>query len=655
MKFITHGYRRIIILLLAVFSLLLIESDAYARRYFAVTRPEIGYKFYFDYGKEQRTTPDSDRSTETFNYSESISLSTRGYAYHPALLGYRLKYSPLWRQHIDKSFSGSKSKRDSFFNAYFVTAEILKDKPYRLNIIASRNTARNTSNLGRVTETVSDSYSSVLSLKNEVLPTRIRYSHSERERKGFFASESDYDNFEISMDYRRHMGKSRLVASSNMLRSNSASVFLKTEENKMSFTNAYGIARNINLNSAWNYRSYKGGLNRSNRYNFREAVNWKHGMNFRTKYNFRYTVNQFREAKSQSGALGFALTHKLYENLSTSINTNASKTKQASNNIYQYDGGLNLRYKRRIPWGSIEGSAVHHYRLRSNEAEDSDRLVSGEPVTLQLGTVTFLNNRNVDTATIEVFDDSRVTRFQEGRDYEITSEDSFVRITCIAGGLIDQTPNCTDGVPVLVDYAFSTNPSSDILRQTRNYSVSVDLWDHLKISYSIHLSSSEALSGDSKGSLGRGESHSVNVGLRWRCCQSNFGYRTTKAVSSPHESWYARQSVVIRPHKRLHFKIRGNYAGTRFANSEDVVDVVGAGANMHIKLLQYGLLRFNLSWQEVSGSKQNIESLNFTSGYVIFFRKLRVSIDAGNRIEKSVSPDHEIKDYFVVLSAGVGM
>ncbi|MEN8262929.1 MAG: hypothetical protein ABFR82_05655 [Nitrospirota bacterium] len=614
-------------------------------------RPKVNLKLSFEYEKEKRTAPNISRENNTITLFEGLDLSTKGWAYHPALLKYRLELLPKWEQIIDRVEPDDKNESKTFFEGYITDITFLQYKPYTLRLFANRSRSTIRSNLAQRSKNIVDTYGGSVILKYELLPTTFDYAHTDTTQTGLFDYDEESDRLQMQMRYFKNLGDTQLKTLYTDTNTKSRGKKTGITEQKIDLINRYDINTKGELRTNLRYRNTEGSFFELTRYRAAEKFKWQHKKNLSTTYNYRYEKNEFSNTHSEISGLGFNLRHLLYENLTTSVSANGNKSQFSGSKELTYGGGVNLNYMRKIPWGRLNVIVGHTYTV-TEEEEKSDLIeIADEPLTLTLGQITFLLNKNVNTGSIEIRNVPRTVTFQKDIDYRVTETDSFIRISCIPGGLLDTTLGCTAGAPVVVDYSYLRDPAHNFSTLAQNYGINLGLWSIWNIRYSYSRRTERFLSGTEPDQLINDEVHSVSTDINWRWSKTGFSYTLKDTVNLPSKEWNVNESLTFRPHKKVYINVTGNYGKTKFTNTGDTVTVSGAASNIQLLTTKKSRLILKGFANKISGPSENVVYSGLTAVYELMYRRLRVNIRYGFINDRDRIADEEITNNYFLIEA----
>ena len=262
----------LIVILLTISIIIITENDAFSRkrhrRYFAIAKPEMTITLSSEFDKEKRETPKRTNESEGMSFRELLILDTKGWIYHPELVSYNLTISPSWSQSVQESVDKNKSK--NFAMAYSTFLAFLDNKPYSFGISSSRSTATTRSNFAEESEVEITSYSGILQLENDVLPTFLQYSYRESEQTGFFTFLRKENLMSMSMKNKGKYGNTNLQASYRAISSLNSGSLRKNQRQQYSLTNRKRFNGNRSLLSRMNYFTTGGDSTVRKRFNVRE-------------------------------------------------------------------------------------------------------------------------------------------------------------------------------------------------------------------------------------------------------------------------------------------------------------------------------------------------------------------------------------------------
>lgn len=602
-----------LILLGLIILVFLTVETAYARKNFMVERPKLGLRFSYEFEKDERSGPDINTEGESMTFAEGLDIETEGWAYHPALAIYTLRLSPEWEQVSERSDGSDKTSAQTFLQGYFTEITLLQYKPYTLRLFARKQMSTLESSFAQRSKSESSIYGSTLLLKYRILPTFVNYSHIESRQTGFFDTTNAKDDLSLDMRHDQYLGDSNLKASYTDSSRTTRGVNVQTISQSASLQNYYKFTgdRKITLGTALGYRDVRGDFSESTGYNVSENILWKHRENLSTNYSLRYDKSESGTFTAESKDAGFSLTHLLYENLTTSINTSASSSQFTGGSLNVYRGGVNFNYTRKIPWGNIRVTTGVDYKQTEQDITLDYLQITDEAVTLTDGTITLLANKNIDVASIVITDNNIPPSvfYVKDADYRITTRGSFVRISRIAGGGINS------GDTVLVSYRYISNPAFDFSLFGQSYGISLDLWSAWRTYYSFNRSTQRFISGVEPDELSDDSVHTAGTSLEWKWSRTTLEYKDLQTTNTPTESWHIEEAITLRPNQRLSLNLFIGSGTTKFKDTVEEETFNSIRGNIHVLVASNSRFTLEGFRNETSGSVEKTTDTGVLSTY----------------------------------------
>jgi hypothetical protein len=361
-----------------------------------------------------------------------------------------------------------------------------------------------------------------------------------------------------------------------------------------------------------------------------EGLSWRLRKNLGTAYRFSFVSNRRGSSINEQKSLGFNLSHLLYENLRTSAglhgDENIHKIRESNEEIKErrYIGNLNFGYNRRIPWGKLRLGNSHNYEIVSKDRQAGVIPVTGEPVTLTIGDISRLNNKNVDTGSIEVWNTAHTRQYVEGSDYNISLVDSFVRIECLLGGDIHTDSDCITGAPVDVNYEYSSGSLADHSEYKQRYSINLNLWKFWDLFYNFSRSEIKFGSGEESRGLKTETSFSAGtkIKLKWRGISSFSSY----VVSDETRSWNTNGSLGFAPLERAFLSLAASYGEIFFIEEKEVEDFIRFTSSFQMNTSRRTNLSLGAFWGQITGNQMKFTDSGLSSSFKVAYPKLYAGI-----------------------------
>lgn len=165
---------------------------------------------------------------------------------------------------------------------------------------------------------------------------------------------------------------------------------------------------------------------------------------FTGKYNYSNTKQEVQNLEQHNIYAG--LQHQLYQSLNTTIYGRYSENKQALRLVTQKIGGVQVRYNKKLPLGTLNLSYSFRRQNLAGDGQQGSIPIFNEQQVLSDGEIALLDRPFVDPSTVVVRSDNGIIIYQVDFDYQLIPRGNFHEVRRTPGGRI---PN---GAPVLVDY-----------------------------------------------------------------------------------------------------------------------------------------------------------------------------------------------------------
>jgi len=595
----------------------------YTSRYFHIARPRLGLGLSYDFEKERRGDPNTVNKDTSNEFRQKLELEANGWIYHPALCKYRLRFDPEWTQVKRDSEPGETSTDTNFQPFYAIDAFFLEPKPYTLHGFAERREIKLRSAFTQVSDTTIDTYGGDLRLKYQVLPTFLKYTHTDTDQSGFFESTGKRDDFQLSSNHSTSNTTTNLTAlyTDNEQTSGGATTGVKTFDANLG--NEYNIAGDSRkrLLSSLSYRwsesdPSEGSSSEASFFQIRENFFWRHTPKMYTDYLVAYQNSDTDGFDRETTTFRAKLQHLLYENLTTTaeVGANLNDTTAGRENIY--DANLNFLYQRKIPWGNITLSTDFDYTFTDRSGFDEVAVqVNNESHVLTTGVVTLLDNENVFPGTIVVTDVTGTIVYAENIDYTISQIDNFTRISRTTVGAI------ANGQTVLVDYRFRSDPTFDDAVFSQAYGIQLYLWNALTLGYAFRHAEQDTVSGTPPENPVDDTAHAAEIRLNLGWTDTRFTYEDIDRSSGISTTrWLASQTFRVRPVRRFLVDVTGSYGSTDIKDSGETQEQYGMSGRLF--WTPAGWCRFRLEgfWNKITGDVEDSTDSNLTAGLEFSYR-----------------------------------
>lgn len=564
------------------------------RRYAMIEPPAVGALLRYQMNQDERTVRGIRSVDKSHTLTERVDLSSKGYLYHPALLQFRLKFSPEFMQTTQSTTQATGDRGgtgNSFSPNYQVNATMLSQKPYSLNAFARHLEAQSWATYTGVTRTVSDAYGADLSLKYRLLPTTLGFSSSRSEQSGAYTSSSDLQEFHLVSSHSGKSSESSLSStySINKQLTNTTSSEIITFSNR--FSNQYKITKDgrIRLGSNLQYQHQNANARKTDSLFLNEQLSWQHRKNLQSRYQYAFRQINSEVTENRSNALDARLSHTLYENLTSTAGVSGNLNETGSSSEKTAAVVFNTAYQRKVgSWGKLHLSAGITPRYGFRTGSSATTQVSNEGHSLSSSTETFLAQPDIDPGSIVVTNSGGTLIYVENIDYRLDLVGRTFRISRLPLGAI------SDGQLVMVSYRYTRSAGYDDLLLTQSYSAGVELFNALTLSYRYSKADQTLLAGTAPDRLSNSEVHLATIRLDEGWGDTGFTYEDAKDTSDlSYTRWEASQGFRLRYGSWFQNTLRGYYGQTSYRLTTD-------------QKTSYGGV-FNLSWSPLSWFRVNLE------------------------------------------------
>lgn len=611
------------------------------RRYFMVDPPAVGALLRYQMNQDERTTRGTKSVDTSHTVTERIDLSSKGYVYHPALLQFRLKFSPEFMQTTQSTSDAAGNRAvsgNSFSPNYQVNATILSQKPYSVTAFSQHLEAQSWATYSGITKTSSDAYGADLSLKYRLLPTTLGFSSSKSEQSGTYSGSSNWQEFHLFSNHSGESGESSLASTYSINRqvTNSMPAEITTFNNR--FSNQYKLTKDgrIRLDSNLQFMHQDANALKTDFIFLNEQLSWQHQKNLQSQYQYSFRQTNAQGTENRTNSLDARLIHKLYENLTSTVGLAGNLNDAGSSSEKTAAGLFNTAYQRKLSsWGKLNLAAgvTPRYSTRSGSRETMQ--VSNEAHTLSSATDSFLAQPDVDLGSVVVTNSGGTLIYVENIDYRLDLVGSTVRISRLPLGAI------SDGQLVMVSYRYTRSAGYDDLLLTQSYSAGVELFNALTVSYRYTKADQTLLAGPAPDRLSNSEVHLATILLDEGWGDSSVTYEDAKDTSDlSYTRWEASQGFKLRYGNWFQSMLRGYYGRTSYRITPDTKNSYGGTFNLNWSPRNWFKINLEGFLERIDGTQQ--KTLNVGS---------RVGVEASYRLwtarvgYKYIVQDDRISDY----------
>ncbi|MDH3980702.1 MAG: hypothetical protein OEU91_09360 [Gammaproteobacteria bacterium] len=588
---------------------------------FYIERPTVKAFFSLGLENETRSGPFVNLEKDSTTARQKFDIRTRGWAYHPALVIFDAGLRPEFKQQSEDSNTGFQQESDGVFFGYFLDTTWLQAKPYTINLFTSKDRSDTTNSLAADTTTETSINRGRLLLDYAVLPTTFTVESRESISEGFFRSVDSQDIFRVESRKETQNSKTTLdieAREQDRLINKSAS---STERFSTFIRNSWQLGDKSTLSSGFSFADSSSTLRDTTTTRISSRLRINHRKNFSTHYSARIEKREEKDFSSDSTSLSAGLTHRLYENLTTTVNGTTTRNKLSNGELNTNVANLNFRYQRRIPWGRLNMNLGVRERIEDDQRDAAFAQVREESHTfIGASTQIFLDNIAIDTATIIVTDSTGLITYVEGTDYFVDLVGSSVRITR------DPFAGIVDGQQVLVDYDYEPDPPAETGLTTVSFGTSIYLWDMLNLFYQRSQSTERLISGLHPNELTDDTVQRAGAELKWRWSTTYVEIEDRDTTVTPLERFLVRERLAFRPTRNLSLGFGAEYSELKLKDTGEVTEGTGVNANLTWNVGRTGQLRARAFDRRNRSSVQQTESKGLISIYEWWFGAWRPSV-----------------------------
>jgi hypothetical protein len=544
-------------------------------RYFYLERPRVDLKLSYQLHDERITYQGEESEDTVGEFREGFRLSTKGWLYHPALLSFGLKFDPEWIQTPGNSEYRGNEGDSGYLNAYALDADLLPLKPYTMHLFGRKyqNSFRSAFSERAIIDT--DSYGGILALKYKILPTTLSYSNVRTESRGTLSSSQAQDWLNLGMTHQKPNSITRLTAFYRDSLQTNEGEKNRVQSSRSYLRNTYFIQRdsikrlNSDLIYNWTDNTREDGSISFTNSDLRwtEQLYWTHRKNLSTTYNLLYQSQQTDGSDIDTAAAGASLIHLLYENLTTRIDVETSRNDYTGGTDDVYSGTLDLKYSRRIPWGTLNLSTGLDTELTNRDSGDKGIWAINEKYTATIGGVTFLQQENVDPDSIRVTNSTGSILYIRDQDYTVEASGTLVRIRPTFFG------NIRDGQELLVSYRYASGGGYDDILFGRWAGINIFLWSTLRLSYDYYHRTQDVISGTNPNTPIDEAIHRAQARVMWRWTDTTLSYDIYETLlASARKTWRLNEQLTFRPARGVVLDFSGYLGNTQFTYTDEQED-----------------------------------------------------------------------------------
>ncbi|KAB0671471.1 hypothetical protein F6V30_02510 [Oryzomonas sagensis] len=590
--------------------LLLVIGDAQAERVglLMLTPPQqwldIDYKFL---GQQQSTTTEQHQLAEDYNYKFQYAVI------RPSLL----RGSIALKLELDQRQSGTSSQStgiltgEGFF--YHINGVLLERSVAPASFALDSTITEVAQPFANSYQQTTTAYNLQWSLRNDILPTTIRYSKGNSETSGLVVdSKSDTDQVSISTQHTLGISRSSLEIYDIINRYVPTQGASRTDKRyELRFNNdlQWTKAGKNRMLSTRLTASEATGINYIRNLDLNENLLWDWGKALRSGATYSF-FNSGGDGGSQvHNAADVWLQHLLFKSLTTRIDLNARKDEYPTGYEQEVKGRYSFGYVKELPKeGRLTLNGYQQLGAIKRQLGNTDHLhILNESHTVVFGGHIYLGQPNVIESSITVRNADSLKRlppYDLNTDYQVVVTGTQAEIVPVSTGAIKE------GDTLLISYDYKVDSRVD--STTAAYGVdgalmlfkgAFQLYGNVSQSREDRVSSQASLAGLTAQGMSR-----VGAEVKWGAITLTSEYETLDSDSDKHQEAraMARYNSYLRD-GTLTLSLRDNYRwyeaiGTTRRADENTFSV---SAGYNAVLFSTTAMTLNVDYENIGGARQS--------------------------------------------------
>jgi hypothetical protein len=441
-------------------------------------------------GSHEKNTVSGGTSTyDQLSITPTVGLETKGSVYHPNLCAFNLNGELGWGwDNTQTTASGSTQTQNtsSDVKRYLAQLNFLQEKPYNASFFATQDhTYQNFSSFNTMTVD-STRYGGGVNFFSDTFTLNADAGYWDQKNSGLSGySEISQNYYNLTAINYRSSGQTTFTARANEYQNTLNNGTAQNSDNYgvgLSDSETFGARKQITAATGVTYSQaqYSGQL--FNTVTANENVSVNHSPTLDSYGTVNYNHSDYQPVTDDRVQGQYALKHKLYESLVSSVNVHGyyENNNSGNGNSATYDsygvGGSEDYTKRLGSWGRLSANLGLVGDHVDNNTVGGVQTTVGEPHTLTLsGPPVYLDSPDVILSTVVVFGPGGVVA-QVNVDYLLTQVGSLTQISLIPTSAI-----LHNGDTVHVNYQSASTVSASYDTLTGNAQVRLDFLDHYGI------------------------------------------------------------------------------------------------------------------------------------------------------------------------------
>jgi hypothetical protein len=526
---------------------------------------------------------------EMSSVEPTVGLTLDGSVYHPNLVDFSgyAEVGFLYRDKLDTAReslpSGSEGEEDDLLQDYRLTLDVLREKPYAVNLLAHRQLGKRDDDFFTRIDVDTERYRVragyapgletryregaiggpwafiVAATRLEQIIENVDRPSDDREdivEFDIFRERGPRDRTRLDYEWRDFEFVERGTSNDEGVRHIAG----------LTDSRLFGPEKLFHLASSLRFEDQvRNGID-STSIDLGERATVVHNESLESRYNYTFYDRTVSVTDSRRHEGIASLRHQLFDSLTSTLEVEGrweqDESPGSSLVATRFGGGFNERYTKRLPQ---ENQIALDLGLRvldqERDADGDSRVVIDERHILATGVVTLLNQPDVERSTVLVTDGAGRAFYREGLDYLLIPRDRLTQIQRVPGGFIP------DGGAVLVDYRSGLQASSAFVTVEQRYGARLDLPGRLLSLYiRLHKLDNQ---GDPLLLLQEIDDLVVGAEGRWRWLRAGIEYQDFDTNLTPYKIWRLFQSLQLYPTRKSLLNLDLRQQSTDFLGDDD--------------------------------------------------------------------------------------
>jgi hypothetical protein len=419
----------------------------------------------------------------------TVGLELEGSVYHPNLLSVHLmtEIGASWQEQTlsapnNVNPAGTET-RTQFLGRYDAELQFLKQQPYAVYFTAARDHNNRQYDFFNRATVDTERYGLRTGYNDGPVPFTVTFRNWVEDVNSFLRP-SHLEETTVSLDARNERSggdHTTLSYKFDQYARRERGTFLEEGTyhtvNVSDLENLGGRGR-TKLNSILFFNQLDTRTTSSRSLNVQEQLRTEHSERLQSDYLYRFDNLSLAPAETLSHSGQATLYHRLYDNLSSSLDAHGytldSSSPNSTYSTVRYGVGLSEGYTRRLgTWGRLTlGNNLHYDQTRQNSTGQYVSVMR-EPHTLTDGIITYLNQPRVLLSSVRVTDVNGM-EYQLLLDYTLIEHGELIEIR-----RVPFTSTITNGAAIWVDYQVLASPADSYSTLANQCSFRLDLFQDL--------------------------------------------------------------------------------------------------------------------------------------------------------------------------------